>query len=216
MTANSPRAFDERAIRSHRQSRIQLQLDEHDVAALVLFDPVNIRYATGTRNMQAWTMHNYCRYCFIASGGPVVMFELSSAQHLCRELDGVDELRPAVAAHYMMVGPRVGEMSQRWAAEIEDLMQNYAGTDGRLAVDRLDVSTLQSLQSLGIPLADGKKIMELARSIKSLEEISAFQLSLKTCDQAVAAMRAAVAPGMRECEALAILLKESIVRRRDC
>ena len=27
--------------------------------------PVNLRYATGTRNMQVWTMHNIVRYALV-------------------------------------------------------------------------------------------------------------------------------------------------------
>ena len=204
--------IDTDAIQSYRRQRIQAQLAANDTAAILLFDPVYIRYATGSRNMQVWTMHNFCRYCFVANGGPTIMFEQHSARHLCGGLNTIDELRPAIAADYMMVGPRVKEMAHRWAVEIADLMHTHAGTGGRLAIDRFDVDTCESLESSGIALADGKHIMERARSIKSSEEISAFKRSLQTCEQAVSIMRAAITPGMRECEALALLLKESLAR----
>ncbi|MBT5522101.1 MAG: aminopeptidase P family protein, partial [Rhodospirillales bacterium] len=78
---------NEQAMRSYRLDRIRSLMAEADVAGLVLFDPVNIRYATGSRNMQVWTMHNPCRYAFIATGGPVIMFDLGSSKHLAAGLE---------------------------------------------------------------------------------------------------------------------------------
>ena len=49
---------DMRRLRVWRLARTREQLREADVAGIVLFDPVNIRYATGTRNMTVWTLHN--------------------------------------------------------------------------------------------------------------------------------------------------------------
>ncbi len=59
---------------------------------------------------------------------------------------------------------------------------------------------------------DAKGIVEHARAIKSLEEIRALRVSLGTCEEAVALMRASIEPGMRETDALAILIAESIKR----
>ena len=53
------------AIQAYRLLQIKNKLVEADCPAIVLFDPVNIRYATGTRNMQVWTMHNNCRYALV-------------------------------------------------------------------------------------------------------------------------------------------------------
>ena len=43
--------IDEQAIRSYRLSRVREALKRSDLAGLVLFDPITIRYATGSRNM---------------------------------------------------------------------------------------------------------------------------------------------------------------------
>ena len=39
----------------------------HDYAGALLSDPMNIRYATGARNMAVWTMHGPGRYAFVAT-----------------------------------------------------------------------------------------------------------------------------------------------------
>ena len=94
-----------RHIRAFRLARLRAQLVRADVAGILLIlDPVNLRYATGSRNMQVWTMHNLCRYVFVATSGPVVLFDLPSSMHLSTHLETIDERRPSLAWDYMASG----------------------------------------------------------------------------------------------------------------
>ncbi|OUD14518.1 hypothetical protein [Thioflexithrix psekupsensis] len=81
-------------IRAYRLERIRQQLRRMDYAGIVLFDPINIRYATDTANMQVWCLHNAVRYCFIPTEGPVVLFEFYHCDHISHHLDLIDEIRP--------------------------------------------------------------------------------------------------------------------------
>ncbi len=202
--------FDETAIRAYRLNRIRQGLRIADYAGIVLFDPVNLRYATGSRNMQVWTMHNFCRYVFIPTDGPVVLFDLPSSSHLSKHLETIDEIRPSLASDYMMVGSRGEEFAQRWAREIVHLPD--AGKDARIAIDRVDLLLARAAEKQGLKLVDGKPVMEHARAIKSEDEIAAFKFSLRTCEQSITELRNIIKPGMRESEALAILSKASIDR----
>ena len=59
-------------MRGYRLARFQAELRRLDYGAAVLFDPINIRYATGSRNMAVWTLHNPARYAFGQNGdGPL-------------------------------------------------------------------------------------------------------------------------------------------------
>ena len=49
-------------VRAYRHGRIKQKVIEHDCAALLLYDPLNIRYTTDCSDMQVWTMHNPARY----------------------------------------------------------------------------------------------------------------------------------------------------------
>ena len=44
-----------RAVRRYRQQRLRSEMAKRNIAAVILTDPVNIRYATGTRNMQIFS-----------------------------------------------------------------------------------------------------------------------------------------------------------------
>ncbi|MET1028750.1 MAG: Xaa-Pro peptidase family protein [Dongiaceae bacterium] len=206
------RLIDEATIRSYRLDRVRQGLRAADHAGLILFDPVNIRYATGSRNMQVWTMHNPCRYVFIATEGPVILFELGSARHLAKDLATIDEIRPAWAWDYMIVGERNEEMANNWAREILDLIQLHGGGNRRVAIDRADWLPVLSLQRRGVEIVDGKPLMERARAIKSAEEITALKISFQSCADSIAVLRQEAQPGMTESAALGLLLKEAITR----
>jgi len=211
MSAISPE-IDEAGIRAYRLARVRQQLRASDHAGLLLFDPVNIRYATGSRNMQVWTMHNPCRYVFIATEGPVILFELGSARHLAKDLATIDEIRPAWAWDYMIVGARNEEMAGNWAKEIVDLVQQHGGGNRRIAIDRADWLPVMWLQRHQVQLADGKPLMERARAIKSAEEIKALTISFQACADSIAVLRQKAQPGMTESAALGLLLQEAVTR----
>ncbi|QEX20667.1 peptidase M24 [Hypericibacter adhaerens] len=206
------RPIDEAAIRHGRLERLRRQLAEHDVAAALIFDPINLRYATGSRNMQVWTMHNFVRYGFVAANGPCILFDLMTSKHLAAGLETVDEIRPAWSADYVIVAERAPEIAGRWAAEIAELVRAHGGANRRLAVDRFDVPTALALQAQGLTLVDGKIMLERARARKSLEEIRALKRSFEACDAAVAEMRDGIEPGMTEQAAFGLLLKAILAR----
>lgn len=204
--------LDEQAIRNYRLERVRTLLRQHDIAAVLLFDPINIRYTNGSRNMQVWTMHNFCRYALVCADGPSIMFELPTGKHLLGGLGTIDEIRTAWSTDYLVTGYRSDEIARIWAAEIVDLVKQHGAGNRRLAVDRLDSVTAHALADSGVTLLDGKMVLEHARSIKSVEEIRALKHSLTTCEAAMNDLRQQLIPGISEREALGILLKGSIER----
>jgi len=203
---------DERAMRAYRLGRLRAQLAARDLAGIVLFDPVNIRYATGSRNMQVWTKNNVCRYVFVATEGPVVLFDGGSSKHLARELETVDEIRLSLSWDYMQVGSRAEELAGRWAAEIADLAAAHGGGNKRVAIDRADWLPAMALMRLGVEIVDGKPAIEHARAIKSDDEVAAMRYAFHVLDLSVETMREKVIPGMRESDALATLLAANVER----
>lgn len=204
--------IDELAIRTYRLARTREQLAKHNIAAAVLTDPVNIRYATGSRNMQIWTARNMVRYAFVPAEGPVVLFENGNAFHLSKNLEIVSEIRNATSLEYGISGDRFEQHASLWADEIVDLFHQTCGRGGRLGVDTGSLMGILSLQARGIQPVEAKCALDTARSIKSPEEIMAIRSAMVACTEGVAAMRDALVPGVTERELLAILNKENIAR----
>ena len=110
-------------VRAYRHGRIKQKLIEHDCAALLVYDPLNIRYATDCSDMQIWTMHNPSRYALICAEGPTICFEYAQAMHLAEGLPMVDEVRPCISWFYFASGPNVEANAKKWADEIAGLVR---------------------------------------------------------------------------------------------
>ena len=186
--------------RGYRLSRIRSQLVEHDCAAILLHDPVNIRYAFDCGNMQVWTLHNPLRYALIFAEGPGIMFEFKGSEHLCRGIETIDEVRSATAWMYMTSGDRASADVARWADEIADLVRQHGGGNRRLAIDRLDLEGLRALEKRGIACMDGAPLTEQARAIKSADEIELMRWTIRVCEAGMARIYEHSVPGVTEQE----------------
>jgi len=206
---------DQIALRRGRLARLRRQLEAHDLAACVLLDPVNIRFATGARNMEIFHRRNPARYLFVATQGPVVLFEFTGCHHLARGLETIDELRPATTVSFAAAGPREADMATRFAAEIADLARTHGGGNRRLAIERMNYAAAAALVAEGFELCDAQAPVERARAIKSPEEIACIRASLRAVERAVAAMADHLRPGMSENEAWALLHKSVIEQDGD-
>jgi Xaa-Pro aminopeptidase len=207
--------IDQDALCHDRLGRLRAELAAADVAGALLADPMNIRYATGTRNMVVWTMHSPGRYAFVATQGPVVLFEFGTMKHVSAGSGLFDEMRSSTPWFYFLAGPRVDEKTRIWASEIADLVQRHGGRNRRLAVDRCEPWGAALLERDGIELIDAQPLVERARAIKSPHEIKCLELSMDVCDIAIERMRASIAPGITENQLWAILHETNIAHNGE-
>ena len=180
-----------------RLVRLQAQLVAHGCDAGLFYDPNNIRYATGTSNMDVYVLHIPCRYAFVPAEGPVTLFDFKACEHLSEGHPAVGEVREATNWFHFFTGSRTEEYAGRWAAEVVDLLGADRSGRGpkRLAVDRLDPYGLWALERLDVEVVDGGEIANLARVIKSAAEIVAMRAALAACERAIGAMEAAAGAG---------------------
>jgi len=203
-------AIDQRKLRGYRLERLRRELQKRDYGAALLSDPINIRYATGSRNMMLWTMHSPSRWAFVPAEGPVVLFEYDSSKHVNEGLETISEIRLCTPWIYFLAGPRCEEKAGLWAREIADLVSARCGKNRRLAVDRCEPMGAFKLAQHGLELVDAQEAIEQARLIKSHEEIAALQLSMDVCDAAIVRMRDVLRPGITENQLWAILHEVNI------
>jgi hypothetical protein len=63
--------------------------------------------------MQVYGLHSACRYVFVPTDGPVVLFEFSGCEHIAPGHPGVAEVHRAIPFYYFVSGPRVEEKRRR-------------------------------------------------------------------------------------------------------
>ena len=95
------------AVRAYRLGRVRARMRHDGVAALILSDPVNIRYATGARNMQVFSQRNTPARFLVVTAYRTVLFEFTGCAHLADGLETIDEVRPALTASYVAAGPDI-------------------------------------------------------------------------------------------------------------
>ncbi len=193
-----------------RLARLKAQLERFNCAAGLFYDPINIRYATGTSNMQVYGLHNPCRYAFVATAGPTILFEFTGCEHLSKGCPAVDEVRDAVAWYHFAAGPRAAEHAMRCCAELVDLVHLHGGGNRRVAIDRLDPLGTHLLEAAGVEIVDGQEVAHMARLCKTAEEITALRRAVSVCQSGIRRMRDATRPGMTEQEIWAILHQTNI------
>lgn len=203
---------DLRAMRRYRVERIREHLRAANCDGAILYDPLNVRYATDTTNMSLWTMHNAVRYAFVATDGPLIMFEFSDGEFLSAHSEVVDEIRPATSMHPFFAGSRVAETSRRWAREIRALVDEHGAGTRRLAVDLLAIDGLRALEAQGIVPVSGHAMMEEARLVKSADEILAMRCAVDACQRNIDDMRAIFEPGVSEVALWAKLQQSNFLR----
>ena len=186
------------ALRRYRKGRVRDELARRDLAGIVLFNPINIRYACDARNMQVYGLHNPCRYLFMAADGHATLFDFRNCEHLSRYLETVDEIRPAKAWYHMAAGPNAANAARSFAQEIADLAREHGGAGSRVAYDRLDPTGAAALAAEGIVPIDGLELMDFARAIKSTDEIKATCDAIRACEEGLGRMHVALRPSITE------------------
>lgn len=185
--------------RNYRLGRLRQEIARQDCAGLLLYDPVNIRYAFDSSNMSIWTMHNATRYALILADGPAIMFEFADAEHVNDGLPGIDEVRIATSWIYVTDGDLVEVRVESWADEITEALAAVGG-DRRLAVDKLEPLGVAALERRGVRIVDGQRLTERARSIKSADELELMRWTIRVCEAGMARMYEVSEPGRTERE----------------
>lgn len=209
-------ALDEVALRAWRLGRLRGEMAARDIAACLLFDPVNIRYASGTRNMQVFSARNEpARYLLVPVEGPVVLYEFTGCAHLAEGLETIDEVRPALTASYVAAGPAIAERERLWARETAAALRETCEPGARVGIERINAGAVQALAAEGFALVDAQEPVERARAIKGPEELTCIRASIRAVERATATMRAAIEPGITEQQLWSLLHQGVIAQGGD-
>ncbi len=189
---------DLQVVREYRLGRIKQQLRRQDYAGVLLFNQINCRYACDATNMQIWCSHYEARCVFIATDGPMILFDYGNYPHLAEELPLIDEYRVNSSFYYFTAGNRAPEKAEKFADDIADLIKIYGAGNKRLAIDCLSYAGCEPLLRRGIEIMEGLEVMENARAIKSNEELVLMRRAIDVCEIGMAKMRETLEPGITE------------------
>ena len=188
-------------MRAYRQSRLREQIAAQGLDALVLVEPLSIRYATGVRNCALFQMHIQAGYLFLPGDGPVVYFDSSPGRETGRGLETIDEIRDdLLPLSYMFAGHRQEEWARKWAAQVADLVRRHCGAGAAIGLERAGAGARPALEREGFHVVDAAPALAQARRIKSPEEILAMNLVQAVAEDGMTRMRERLRAGVSEQE----------------
>ncbi|HSK38869.1 MAG TPA: aminopeptidase P family N-terminal domain-containing protein, partial [Arenibaculum sp.] len=202
-------AFDPVRLRADRLAKVREMMHRTGLTAVVLFDPFNQRYATGSRNMFGYFLRNSTRYVYVPLDGPVILFEYPGSQHVSTWLETIDEARTSKVV-WSSVNQKDTATARPFAGEIAELAKARGDGRPRVGLDRCFHMQALALQEHGVEVVDCQADLLHTRRLKTPDEIACLALSMSASEAAVAAVERAIRPGVSENDLFAEMYRETI------
>ena len=208
---------DLQAMRQFRHQRLVDGVNSRNYGALIVFDPLNIRYASDSTNMQLWNTHNPFRALIVCADGYMVMWDYKNSPFLSEFNPLVCEQRSGADFFYFDRGDMAHLAAEKFSHEVKDLIIEHGEGNMRIAVDKIMLVGLRALEKQGFEIMDGEELTEKARVIKGPDEIKAMRCASHACETAVWEMETQARNGvpsgnMSENDIWAVLHSENIKR----
>lgn len=179
---------DLQAMRRYRWERLTQHVVARDYGGLLMFDPLNIRYATDSTNMQLWNTHNPFRAVLLCADGYMVIWDYKNSPFLADHNPLVREARTGADLFYFVRGDKGEDAARAFAGQVRDLVDEHGGGNSRLAVDKAMLHAFKALEALGFDIMEGEEVTEKSRAVKGPDEIRAMRCASHACEVAVGEM----------------------------
>jgi Xaa-Pro dipeptidase len=204
-------------MRAYRHERLTDAVVARQYGGVLMFDPLNIRYATDSTNMQLWNTHNAFRACLVCADGYMVVWDYKNAMFLSKFNHLVNEQRSGADLFYFDRGDKINVAADEFSNQVREVTAEHGGGNMRLGVDKIMIHGLRALESQGFTVIPGEELTEKARSIKGPDEILAMRCASVACEIACAEMETVARTGvpkgnMSENDIWAVLHAENIRR----
>ena len=207
MTVDWEERVNVERLRTERLARIKRLLKESEIGALLCFDMANVRYITAT-HLGTWAMDKLARFTLLPQDDEPILWDFGSAarSHQMyapwlgeRSRAGISTQRGAM----LPAAGRAEAVAHKIRVELEE-----RGLMGQpLGIDAVELPVLFALQKEGIQVVDGQQLMQQARIIKTVDEITLLTTACMMVDAAYDELYRTMKPGFRENECVGLVSK---------
>jgi Xaa-Pro dipeptidase len=193
-------------LRRYRIQRVQDQLKKSNIGALLLFDMNNIRYTTAS-HIGNWARDKYFRCALIMRDQQPIMWDIGSSakQHkMHNPWIHPDNWRAVVSSWRGSIAEEVG-VEKANAKRIAGILRDHGLADEPLGIDVVEIPVLKALEAEGLTIANAEGLMQAARVIKSVDEVSLLETAATLVDAAYDELFRAMRPGVKESELVAVV-----------
>jgi Xaa-Pro aminopeptidase len=181
----------------YRYQRLQQQIGLHRCDAVLLFSPMNVRYASETVYAPITNMHSPTRAIYVPAEGKATLFD-SATDIICDLPDCIGEQRDSVLMPYFIAGDLSSDRAGHWVKEVTDLVKQQSEGFGRIAIDIAEPEFVTMIQATGLQVVNAERIVERASAVKSDDELAGIMTSISVAEQGLARIRENLKPGITE------------------
>ena len=201
--------IDLERLHAYRLGRIRDRLRETGAAMCLLVNPVSLRYAVNYRAYALFQSHIPTAYLFVPVEGPVVIYGAIDVAPL------TDESRPARPLSYFDGADELENNAKLLARDITTYLREIGTDNRRVAIEYVNPSITQALESAGLEVIDGVAVSEQARVIKSEDEINCIRWAIAVAEHGIAMLKTALRPGVTEVQLWGLLNYANLANNGD-
>ena len=193
----------------YRRERLREQLRLHDADFCILINPISLRYAVDYRSYMLFQSHIPTVYLFLPQQGPTVFYGCYY------DVPQVDDFRPGRAHAFFEGGTNIDSAATALADDVVAYLDEIGSRRRRVAIEYVNPSVTQALEARGVEVIDGVRIAELARVIKSDDEIACMRWAIAVGQHGAAMLKRALRPGVTELQLWGLLNYTNIANNGD-
>lgn len=191
--------IDLERLHDYRIGRIRAEMAASGTDLAVFVNPISLRYSVDYTGYALFQSHIPLTYVFVPQEGPVVTFDAYGLP------PGADENREARAICVFGGGPDLADAARLFAEDVRNFLYEVGASGRTVAVEYVNPSITRALLQMGLEPTDGVVISEMARRIKSEDEMECIRWAVAVAEHGAAKMREQMRPGVRELQLWGLL-----------
>jgi len=188
--------IDHQRMHDYRVGRLKAQMHIFDVDALIMVNPLSMRYANNTRSYSIFAMHVPHTLLFMGLDAPFALFN---------GLEFNGKPRKAAPISHFYGGSDLQEYATRFAKDVENYLIEIGSTKRKVALEYVNPSVTQALEQRGIEVIDGVILVDEARRIKNEDELNCMRWSIAVAEHGIKMIQRALKPGVTETQLWGLL-----------
>jgi Xaa-Pro aminopeptidase len=206
-------------LRKYREERIQKQLKQHGIGAILCYSYPAIRYSTGmwVPGWARWVRHHQA----IVVKGADPYFYARGAFYFMHKRTAPwlkDRIFPSFWYSRGAFGAEVtAERADEVAAEVKKRMKENGVSGERVGVD-IDTpfAIAKALERSGLEVVDGEEAIMDAKAIKCAEEVECMKIAGSIAEACFAEAKTALKPGVRGNDLIGLIMNKAFSMGGEC
>ena len=183
----------------YRSDRLREQMRLADVAALVIVNPISLRYAVDYSTYALFQSRIPTTYLFVAQDGPTVIHSAYANSPM------IDRAAEARHISFFDAGDGMADNARLLADDLVAYLAEIGTDNRRVAIEYVNPSVTLACLQRGLEVVDGIALSEKARLIKSADEIECIRWAIAVAEHGIAKMHQALRPGVTELQLWGLL-----------